>query len=623
MDDRNFFLVHFAHQHLDFQIPELECVLEEHVAPEIFKTCKVHALPNQNIENLVSISSLDLIDSPSEGNDDWKNGSMEFKKYCKAVAVATEKSLKSQLYKNNITTTGDLSESKDEQPPEQNMKLLNLNNNYSMKRPNNRPFLILSFSSFDNKKTYESTSSILDAFSKCVLIKSVIELWSYSTSIEACAKNIETNYKHDHGESKRINRLVQEHCIDNNKSWKLTIYTFGSKYTREEQNQMRANFSFLPFTGAVIMKNPNEEFIMIREIEVNDLGSPLYPRHSNTKVIIPENDKIPPLGVYFGRIVVHSEKTIRNTIDNYALTKRKYLGPTSMDTELSMIMANLGRVKKGTFCFDPFVGTGSILLTCSLQGAFCFGTDIDIRVIRGTNKKNNLWSNFDQFNLVRPEIVRSDNSIFHRHYQLPSEKPMFDAIICDPPYGIRAGARQSGSRSSSPKPIMDHYRDDHIAQTKPYPVSDVMADLLDVSARSLVLGGRLVYIIPSMTDFDAANDLPRHECLELVHICYQPLQKFLGRRVVTMKKIKEYDPNRREEFYLPNIWVNGPESADKCANIREKLIEMARMKPDYEQKRDFRIKKRKAKQEEIKRQKQKKKQQEHDQENAETNEVEA
>lgn len=69
--------------------------------------------------------------------------------------------------------------------------------------------------------------------------------------------------------------------------------------------------------------------------------------------------------------------------------------------------------------------------------------------------------------------------------------------------------------------------------------------------------------------------------------------------------------------------MNGPESADKCANIREKLIEMARMKPDYEQKRDFRIKKRKAKQEEIKRQKQKKKQQEHDQENAETNEVEA
>ena len=40
----------------------------------------------------------------------------------------------------------------------------------------------------------------------------------------------------------------------------------------------------------------------------------------------------------------------------YSLKKRLYLGPTSMDTELAMIMSNLGQVTQGSFCFDPFVG---------------------------------------------------------------------------------------------------------------------------------------------------------------------------------------------------------------------------------------------------------------------------
>ena len=129
-----------------------------------------------------------------------------------------------------------------------------------------------------------------------------------------------------------------------------------------------------------------------------------------------------------------------------------------------------------------------------------------------------------------------------------------------------------------------------------------MADLLDVSARTLVLGGRLVYIIPSMTDFDPKVDLPQHDCLECIHICYQPLQTHLGRRMVTMKKCREYNENQREQ-YLAKTWVNGPESADKCANIREKLIEMAKLKPGYEEKSEFRKKKRKARKEEMKRMK--------------------
>jgi tRNA (guanine10-N2)-methyltransferase len=254
-----------------------------------------------------------------------------------------------------------------------------------------------------------------------------------------------------------------------------------------------------------------------------------------------------------------------------------------MDSELSLIMTNLAQIQpRGSFVFDPFVGTGSILLTAALRGAFCFGTDIDLRVLRGRNQDENISSNFKQYDLPPPELVRSDNAIYHRHFR--SHMPLFDAIVTDPPYGIRAGARKSGSRKGGEvRPISDEHRFDHVAQTRPYAVSDVMSDLLNVAAMTLKMGGRLVYVIPSMSDFDERVDLPRHECLRLDYVCYQPLQTEYGRRTVTMKKIKEYDENKRTQ-YLENTWVNGAESAEKVANIRERLIEAAKTKPGYEEK---------------------------------------
>ena len=151
------------------------------------------------------------------------------------------------------------------------------------------------------------------------------------------------------------------------------------------------------------------------------------------------------------------------------------------------------------------------------------------------------------------------------------------------------------------RPVLEEHRHDHIAQTRSYSVSDVMADLLDVAARVLVMNGRLVFIIPSMTDFNPETDLPRHPCLSLTHCCYQPLQMHLGRRVVVMKKIAKYDESQKES-YKAAVWENGPESAEKVANIRERLLEEAKKKPGYEEKAAYRAKKRKLRKEELKKQ---------------------
>mmetsp|Transcript_13127 Transcript_13127/g.20338 ORF Transcript_13127/g.20338 Transcript_13127/m.20338 type:complete len:558 (-) Transcript_13127:827-2500(-) len=465
-----------------------------------------------------------------------------------------------------------------------------------------RPFQILSFpwASIGSKfsiytdaegKLGTKKIDLVTSLARCTLIRSVIEIWGLGSTIEDCVKvTKDENFQKRHQRGKHLGDAATKY---EDRTFKVTIHTLGSTYTREEQNDMRSQFSFLDFPGAVQMKNPDDEYLFIREVELDDAGGAIYPRHSGeNREIIPENDARPPLGCYFGRVLgVGRNWRGSGRLEQYSLKKRAYLGPTSMDSELSLIMTNLAQVKKGSFAFDPFVGTGSILLTTALRGAYAFGTDIDLRVLRGRSQTENIVSNFSQYGLPPPELVRSDNAIYHRHFR--QHLPLFDAIVTDPPYGIRAGARKSGSRKDEVRPVLDEHRHDHIAQTRPYVVSDVMSDLLNVAAMTLRMGGRLCYVIPSMQDFNESEDLPRHDCLRLVSVCYQPLQTELGRRTVTMEKVREYEEDKRDE-YVKNTWVNGPQSADKVANIREKLIEAAKKKPDYEEKAAIRKQKRKA-----------------------------
>ena len=70
-----------------------------------------------------------------------------------------------------------------------------------------------------------------------------------------------------------------------------------------------------------------------------------------------------------------------------------------------------------------------------------------------------------------------------------------------------------------------------------------------------------------------------------------------------MKKVAEYNPLLRSK-YMESIWVHGKESAEKCANLREKILEAAMKKPGYQEKAAIRKKKRKAHKEAKRRAKQ-------------------
>ncbi len=87
----------------------------------------------------------------------------------------------------------------------------------------------------------------------------------------------------------------------------------------------------------------------------------------------------------------------------------------------------------------------------------------------------------------------SSVSAYGRHVALFFQD-IFGAIVCDPPYGVRAGGTkmEHKPRTNGLDPV------DHIPSTTPYPLSECLWDLLDAAARLLIPGARLVYFLPSI-----------------------------------------------------------------------------------------------------------------------------
>ncbi|KAG8077161.1 hypothetical protein GUJ93_ZPchr0006g46152 [Zizania palustris] len=84
-----------------------------------------------------------------------------------------------------------------------------------------------------------------------------------------------------------------------------------------------------------------------------------------------------------------------------------------MDAEMAFLMANQGLARPGKLVYDPFVGTGSILVAAAHYGAMTMGADIDIRVVLdGHGPDYNIWSNFEQYKLSEPLcVLRADNNV--------------------------------------------------------------------------------------------------------------------------------------------------------------------------------------------------------------------
>ena len=198
--------------------------------------------------------------------------------------------------------------------------------------------------------------------------------------------------------------------------------------------------------------------------------------------------------------------------------------------------------------------------------------------------------NFRHYGLSRPELLCADQSV-----GMWARAEVFDGIVSDPPYGVRAGARRSGRKGEVREVRADGV---HIPPSQQYDVEDVIDDLLDMAARTLKLHCRLVYLLPTVTEsvhqihpplFSACisavmshlrsfppalvcsftdDELPRHPCLRLVCVSEQVVRHGFSRRLITMEKHRTWSPalnlTRRDKSLLP---------PPKYANLKSALLQ--------------------------------------------------
>lgn len=380
---------------------------------------------------------------------------------------------------------------------------------------NTRPFIIIELiDEFQVDKLIESASH-------SYLLKSLYELWGQSDdSLDHLAENVRYSSQF----------LSNVYSTPDN-SFRVNCESFGTKLTQSTKVEWIKKMIFLEdFDCQPNLSNPRQIYTIF---QMNEKSMKEY---------------------YFGR---HLCKSDRSAIHNFTLKKRAFIANTSMDAMLSLIAANSARVKPNDIVYDPFVGSGSLLVAAAYKGAYVIGSDIDWLLLHGKSKptrkgekvrheKESVRSNLCQYNLEEYYLDVMVSDITRRPI---TERLVIDSIISDPPYGIRECSEKIGLRKVRP---VKEYKVRYPSKTC-YTMKDLFADLLILAVNHLTVGGRLVYFLPVTRTGgnDFLDFVPSHPCLSLISYCEQELTAKVSRLMVVMEKMRQ--PIDGETVNIPQI----------------------------------------------------------------------
>jgi tRNA (guanine10-N2)-dimethyltransferase len=119
--------------------------------------------------------------------------------------------------------------------------------------------------------------------------------------------------------------------------------------------------------------------------------------------------------VYFGRVLMRIDRgsfAYRNPL------RRSFFHPGVMMPITARCLANLSLAQPGNLLYDPFCGTGGVLLEAELLGIRVIGSDMDPAMIAGCAQ-----------NLPETDLMRADA------VSLPLRDGSVDAVVTDLPYG--------------------------------------------------------------------------------------------------------------------------------------------------------------------------------------------
>ncbi|VDN05047.1 unnamed protein product [Thelazia callipaeda] len=319
---------------------------------------------------------------------------------------------------------------------------------------------------------FPSVNDVLRILSRSVLVKYALE-WiasagTYQDLYEAVAKRRDRILKYDSTEQ----------------SFAIKMQTIGKKRMRISSHD-------------VILKIG--EALGFQRSPVN-LSNPC-----NMFYVIEEN-----VSIWFQRLHCGKLKNV------YSLKDRCYIGNTTLDPELSFLQANIAKVNVGSIVLDPFCGTGGLMVAAAHFGAAVMGTEINYQVARGVvnyvgkssragvkyhTAEKSVAANFQQYgtDVYFMGLVIADASQHNLWYPGIhfNTVPVFDAIITDPPYGVREKGQKVGVKEKNESWIIkntDHLI--HFPEKAKYSILSTFLDLIDLACKLLVVGGRLLFWFP-------------------------------------------------------------------------------------------------------------------------------
>lgn len=250
------------------------------------------------------------------------------------------------------------------------------------------------------------------------------------------------------------------------------------------------------------------------------------------------------------------------SMHRYHVSARPHHGLTAIKPELAFVMSNLaGLTDDKPLILDPYAGTGSLLLPAAHLGCYPCGADIELGstdVIIGRKRGgrgegapgSGVVANFRHLGLTPPELIQSD--IFSPAWT-SQRAGVFDAIVADPPYGLRTYRQVDLSEPNL------RYLCDFTGEEMQKMVWKMVIPLLQLAAQVLRPGGRIVYIFPTFesqagTVYWDANafggavqleelHLPQMKGLRFESASHEPcVSRTIARNIVVMVKVAQSEP---------------------------------------------------------------------------------
>ena len=388
---------------------------------------------------------------------------------------------------------------------------------------------------------------------RTVLARRFVELWASGDSWDALAEALRS--------------MPREQCapyLAEGTTFKVRVEAFGRSLSEAEKiEQIKRLEPLLPWRGKVRLKDPQHTFVLLYDGARGGHG--------------PKAERL-----YFGRVVASGQRELPG---KYDLKKRNYIGTTSLDAELSLVMANLAQVRTHDVVYDPYCGTASTLVAAAHFGARVVGSDLYVPVLKGKLRtrsgpsaknqpaKQGIGETFAQYGLPPPlALVHADNDVDLPPFRVvPGGGGLFDAIITDPPYGVREMSAKLDDAPLTQRTLQPGHVDGHTPKRGQAELETVLRDLFGLATRQLADGGRLVLLLPCTVHLPTSlHLLPPHAALVIESLCEQRMAARWSRWCVAMRRLPRAEAPVPEGAWPPSappLWPrrSSPASAPRCS----------------------------------------------------------